>query len=430
MASLVKKVGGTGKETPYWIAVISFQHRKVWKSTRLEQRRLAREVSDIWSSAAKRAQRCELSPLMAAKMEDMVRGLTPNPEVHEATRHLFRYFMKESTGEEYGKDFETFVLDWLELKRGILTNPKSFYCTEHPVREFLDGLSAAKKKGAVRLIRAEDIGRYRDSLRRSGLAGHTVNQRLSRLRELFAYALDQGVVERNVANIKSVEPVSEDDTTIREPFTDEQVVALLSACTGNLLARGEGWHFSGGWGAKYGAEMYGMVLLGACAGLRLRDAADLRWSAIDLEKGALVYQAKKTARRHKGVFKNTVVALSEELREYLEFNIPSSDQADLALFPQFSEIANIGRLFNELMARAGIARKLGPAKTGRGTQQSVLTFHSLRHSFCSRLASAGVPMEVAKSMSGHSLDRTYENYVKRRLEDQRKEMAKVPRLIG
>ena len=39
-------------------------------------------------------------------------------------------------------------------------------------------------------------------------------------------------------------------------------------------------------------------------------------------------------------------------------------------------------------------------------------------------------MEVAKSMSGHSLDRTYENYVKRRLEDQRKEMAKVPRLIG
>ena len=56
--------------------------------------------------------------------------------------------------------------------------------------------------------------------------------------------------------------------------------------------------------------------------------------------------------------------------------------------------------FKRIMERAGIEAGVGPTKERRNV--SKLSFHSLRHSFNSALANAGIPPEIRQLLTGHS----------------------------
>jgi integrase len=55
--------------------------------------------------------------------------------------------------------------------------------------------------------------------------------------------------------------------------------------------------------------------------------------------------------------------------------------------------------FSTIMARAGIAGKI-TQHTPEGRQNSSLSFHSLRHSFNSAMANAGVSQEIRMKLTG------------------------------
>jgi integrase len=64
------------------------------------------------------------------------------------------------------------------------------------------------------------------------------------------------------------------------------------------------------------------------------------------------------------------------------------------------------------LIRAGIRKEkegAGHGRTGRRTVNP-LTFHSLRHSFISALANAGVNQQVVKQLVGHASDRINDAY--------------------
>ena len=82
---------------------------------------------------------------------------------------------------------------------------------------------------------------------------------------------------------------------------------------------------------------------------------------------------------------------------------------------------NALRMFHEVCARAGIA-----VREEDGTK---LDIHALRVTFCTRLALAGVPIQVAQSLMGHqSVEMTANIYTRVTTQNLRDALRVVPPL--
>ncbi len=409
MASLCKKVGSTGKLSPYWNAVLSFQRRKIWVSTRTENKREARQIGDRWSSACRLAQRHKLTAINADKIAADVGEIDPNPEVDKKTKKLLKYLLEQTTGESYetyGQDFTSYCNEWVESRR--LTTAKATWAKyNQTVESFVESLPPNRRTASVSSINAAEVRRHRDGLVREGVSESTVNVRLAILRSLFGDAQAQGLTAINAA--KAVQKLNAEVVGVREPFTDEQI--------GKLLAVSD-------------SEWRGMILLGCWCGMRMTDAATLKWRNIDLQEGLITYRQTKIARKRKAHQKDTVVAMHTDLVSYFEKIVPSTDDPDAAAFPALCGLstggsAGLSARFAKIMQAAGIVAGRGAQKEGSGREFRTLSYHSLRHSFCSRLANSGVAPEIRKTMSGHSSDLIHEKYSHLGLGLQRSAIAKL-----
>ena len=144
----------------------------------------------------------------------------------------------------------------------------------------------------------------------------------------------------------------------RRPLTDDEVKKLLAAADGELLP---------------------VVALGLFAGLRLGDAC--RVEASQVRNGVLYVTQGKTGRQ-------IAVPICEELAKRL----PTSEPWMPTLKALYAKSGNdlVDDRMRKLWARAGIVWGKG------GT-----TFHSLRHTYATRLAESGAPQAVIMSLCGH-----------------------------
>jgi Phage integrase family. len=81
--------------------------------------------------------------------------------------------------------------------------------------------------------------------------------------------------------------------------------------------------------------------------------------------------------------------------------------------------------FSTIMARAGIAGKI-TQHTPEGRQNSSLSFHSLRHSFNSAMANAGVSQEIRMKLTGHVSTEMNKGYTHHELEPLRAAVRAIP----
>jgi integrase len=83
------------------------------------------------------------------------------------------------------------------------------------------------------------------------------------------------------------------------------------------------------------------------------------------------------------------------------------------------------------MARAGVAGEVlhQARKGGQGRTVRTLTFHSLRHSFNSAMANAGVSQEIRMRLTGHVSAEMNKAYTHHELEPLRAAIAAI-RSIG
>jgi len=100
------------------------------------------------------------------------------------------------------------------------------------------------------------------------------------------------------------------------------------------------------------------------------------------------------------------------------------------VFPSLAERSTGGKnglsgQFTRVMAAAGIEGKI-TRHTPRGRANSSLSFHSLRHSFNSAMANAGVAEEVRMKLAGHSTREVHAKYMHRELEPLRAAIATIP----
>jgi hypothetical protein len=124
----------------------------------------------------------------------------------------------------------------------------------------------------------------------------------------------------------------------------------------------------------------------------------LHWSAIDLPAKTITYRARKTG-------KLVTIPIHQELENYL-LELTAPDSGNAFVFPKLAGRCTGGRsglsmTFSRIMARAGVVGEVlhKAKKGGQGRTVRALTFHSLRHSFNSAMANAGVSQEIRQKLT-------------------------------
>lgn len=155
-------------------------------------------------------------------------------------------------------------------------------------------------------------------------------------------------------------------------------------------------------------EMKTLFMIGVYTGLRLGDAANLKWESADLEKDMISLVPRKT-RNSSG--RRVFVPIHPALKAHLE-SLHGERRGLLtpgiaALYAR-NKGTPLSKAIQKVFKDFGIETQ---AKDPDHKNKSVeVGFHSLRHSFVSMCANAGVPLVLVQSLVGHSNPATSEHY--------------------
>jgi integrase len=320
-----------------------------------------------------------------------------------ACRKVLAEILERATGEKlHFKNCREWFEEWLAGKAGA-TAEKTLVKYQQITDDFLKHL-AKRAEIPLEAVSPRDVRSFRDALAKGGRAPSTVNQAIKKsLSAPFTAALRLGYISMNPC--AGVELLRDDEDGGREVFTAEQV--------GRLVAKAEG-------------DWKGAILCGYFTGLRLRDVAELTWEAVDFETGLLRVRTRKTRT-------TLVLPMHPELEAWLR-----AQTRGIAKAPVFGELSGKGTggrfglsgRFNVVMEQAGIVSRILRDGDGAGRKTRSLSFHSLRHSFVSALANAGVATDLRQTLSGHADEQTHARYTHHEIENMRAAIAKLPSVGG
>lgn len=148
-------------------------------------------------------------------------------------------------------------------------------------------------------------------------------------------------------------------------------------------------------------EMRTLFAVGIYTGLRLGDCALLDWGAVDLTRGFVSVIPRKTARHANGKpviipIHSTLAAMLAEIPPRARVGYLMPETARLYQHDAAALTGKIQRTFEGCGIRT-------QHRAGKDTRARVdVGFHSLRHTFVSMAANAGVPLALIQSIVGHS----------------------------
>lgn len=415
MASLYRKKSPTGKALPSWYCFFRVpgddgQLKQVHRSTGETTKKDAREAASLLEKTERKKAGAdgEQSAAILAKISEagelaMKGRLNPSKA---------RTILAEIVRAGGGGDFLDYTVRqwtelWLKGKTGT-TKPATlaFYTTG--TKSFIAFLGE-RADAALDAITSREVTAFRDSLTDHGRTAKTANHYLKCLRSLFGDAVKEAALLHSPA--APVKTLHETDSTPRQPFTTEEVARLVASAPSS--------------------DWKGVILVGAFTGLRLVDAATLKAGNFDLDRGALKLTPRKTSRKGTTV----EIPLHAELVAYLASNPPPPFPA-APLFTSLAKTTAGGRKglsaqFRAIMKIAKISRNVTrKTEDGAARETASRSFHSLRHTFTSWLASESVPEELRRKMTGHTDSATHQKYTHHELSTLKGAVDKLPGLDG
>jgi len=267
---------------------------------------------------------------------------------------------------------------------------------KNTVRLFLVSLGPKAQK-PITSVTAKDAEDFLNSRLKAGAAPKTAIVDLKTINIAFRRAEAYGIVLKNP--VAAVRPPKE-ECSERAVFTLDEVQKLLTAAPT--------------------VEWQTLILLGYFIGAHLRDCVQMKWENVYPEQGVIEYQQQKTG-------KKVVVPMHYHVIEHLNFL--STFGTTGFLCPKLASKVTGGRRglsegFKRIVEKAGIDPLIIP---GKGTRKFTrLTFHSLRHSFNSALANAGVAEEIRMKLTGHSSKVMNNHYTHLELGTLKKAMTSLP----
>lgn len=231
----------------------------------------------------------------------------------------------------------------------------------------------------------------------------TYNNHVCVLREVFRLLADKaGLVDDPFAGVC----LRADDSVSRRELTFDEVERLYIAAS------------------KQGREWKLLVTIGIYTGLRLGDCCRLEWESVNLERRVIQLIPSKTKKHMHG--RPVTIPIHPQLMSELQDVISRRDaeaqrEEPSGQPPRLCDSAqdNLHAGFvNPLIAEMyinrnwavdeGLRRIFKAANIiscvrveGRSRKSVVASFHSLRHTFVSISANAGVPLPVVQSIVGH-----------------------------
>lgn len=246
--------------------------------------------------------------------------------------------------------FDEVVKDWLEYAS---TNKRSANMDVTRSRRLL----AAFGGKPADALTPQEIERFKADLKAEGWTDATVNRHLALLKSMLNMAVRNEKLERNPA--KAVKLFRENNTVVR------------------YLAEGEETRLF----EALSVEVRPLVMVALHTGLRKGELLHLRWADVDFHSGTLTITRTKHGETRRvpmnGRVKETLLTMkrTQKVMSPLVFCTPSGD---------FQH--NLARSWYPALERAKVEN---------------FRFHDLRHSFCSRLAMAGVDLLTIKELAGH-----------------------------
>jgi integrase len=378
MASVIKDSRG---RSPYWIACYTDSTgRRLKKSTKLTNKKKALEIALSLEHGEHIARSGAFTETrLRDLLEQTLERVIGRPVQHHTVQTWFDEWCEEksksrtpATAERYRQVARDFVLS---------LGPRARLPLEH--------------------MTAKDIRGYRDGVLKNGVSNASANLAVKIVSMAFHKALRHGKLKFNPC--RELDTLGEESAE-REPFTREQICKLIQAADGD-------WRPT--------------ILMAFYTGARLSDIANMRWSAINFDDRLITFSPRKTKRAKK--------TLHLPLHPNLELELRKRRGLPLAfVFPTLAgrRAGGTGGLsaeFAAIMERAKIRPQIVRHTEG-GRANKTLSFHSLRHSFNSALANAGVVRELRQALTGHASEKMNELYTHREVEPLRAAIAALPRV--
>ena len=383
-------------KSKYWIA--SFRDivgRRVNRSTKVE---INPAGADAKERAGKASENRRLAQGIADDYEQTSRGNKTESQVRKTLGDLHS---QVNAGRELEfASCDAFLTQWLE--RITATKAKGTAARySGTVKGFLKHLDA---KAACHLgdINAADIQGFIAARLKGGRNPTTVQTDLKTLNTPFALALRQGLILNNPVAAADA-PTAEKEA--REPFTSGEIAALLS---------------------KASEEWKTVILLAAFQGLRLGDATKLQWSNVDFAERVIRLRPQKT----KAKKRDLVLPLHSCVEAHLTTLKAPTGTEDAPVSPKLSQcktggLSGLSRQFQAIMKTAGIEQESIEAEGKEGRVFNKRTFHSLRHSYVTRLEAAGVAPDQRMKLAGHSDTKSHARYTHTQVETLREALEKL-----
>jgi integrase len=317
-------------------------------------------------------------------------------------REILSEILEQTTGRAIQQwTVRQWLAHWLEIKEKV-SSPKTMAKYRQVLRDFEKSLGS-RADLAIEHITSSDALAYRDAILKGGRGEATANQSMKVVSAAFNAAWRQDHIRKNPClALDSLHKKARANATKRATFSSSQLAKLVRAAKGD-------WKPA--------------ILFGYYTGARLSDVANIRWQSIDFDADTICFTPSKTGRE-------ITLPLHPDLKKALKLQIRGIGKA--FLFPSLAGKGTGGAhglsgRFSAIMERAGIKGKImRVVENGRGV--SSLSFHSLRHSFTSALANAGVAEEVRMKLTGHSTRDVHAGYSHHEMEILRSAISTLPKL--
>lgn len=209
---------------------------------------------------------------------------------------------------------------------------------------------------------SSEVEKFRTKRKLDGMKPATINKEVGILRRMFNIAIDNGWMTKNPALKKSVKPMAVENTE-KKVLTFEEEKRLLSACTGEC------------------AYLKPIIICALHSAMRKSEILGLEWKNVDLENRLITILVQKNR-------KKSYLPISETLLKELK-KLHQQKSSKYVFVNPITNLpyVNIRNNYNKVLKQAKIAD---------------FTFHTLRHTACTRLLEKGVSIDVVKEIMRHS----------------------------
>lgn len=231
----------------------------------------------------------------------------------------------------------------------------------------------------------------RKFIRDPSLAKATQRKRFNQLKTFFRWCIKENILRDNpLEDVKA----PEEPNKLPKAITEDELEKVCRAVREDYKAKREKGHVQEG-GLVWKIPLFRFAFY---TGMRGSEIARLRWNHIDFEKDLIYIREQKNR-------KEQTIPLNSKACEVLE-TVEQEDSEDYVFqSPSFE-----GKDRNPKWFRENVSDAFRKARRAAGLREG-LSFHSLRHGFCTMLAEAGKSAVVIKEAARHADISTSMRYV-------------------